>query len=170
MKRKNIEQSIVARMVAVTLLVFPATVMQAQDKPASSSTSTYSQSNPDATKPLIGQPEGISSKDVNKGIRDAYRVNSPVKNNHTEANRNSFVTPDKNPPLGNSLLFIDLGPNKTYDALGNSPVNNSSGAYNPRQAVNMPQSTITQPPLPYKNGGTYYQANDSLLRPPRNAQ
>jgi hypothetical protein len=167
MKRKNIEQSIVAKMVAVGLLLFPATVMQAQNQPAPS---TYSQSTPGAKEPLMRQQEGISSKDVNKGIRDAYRVNSPIKGNYSKANRNLFVSPDKKAPVTRNSLFIDLGPNQTYDALGNSPINNNSGAYNPQQAVNMPQSTITQPPLPYKNGGTYYQANDSLLRPPRNAQ
>jgi hypothetical protein len=167
MKREKIKCSIVAKMVTAGLLLFSATVTNAQNQPTET---TYSQSKPDAAEALMRQQEGISSKDVNKGIRDAYRVNSPVKGNYSKANLNLFVSPDKKAPFTRNSLFIDLGPNQTYDALGNSPINNNSGAYNPQQAVNMPQSTITQPPLPYKNGGTYYQANDSLLRPPRNAQ
>lgn len=150
-------------MVAVSLPLFSYAHLYAQVKPEAGA---YTQSSSDDANPAEGLEETITNREVDHSINNAYRVNAPFIRNYSGVNRNYTISPHKDVPFHRQKIFMEL-PNQTYDALGNSPVNNNSGAYNPRQSVNMPQSTITQPPLPYKNGGTYYQANDSLIRPPQ---
>ena len=153
MKNKNIKKWMVAGLVAVGLPILSATTTFAQDgKAAGAATNSV-------TTDTENSEQQLTNREVNQAIRQNFRVNSPFSGNSLLRNRS-------NSSLNNNFLQLDLGPNYTYDALGNSPVNNNSGAYNTHRAVNMPQSSITQPPLPYKNGGTYYQANDSLMRPP----
>jgi hypothetical protein len=161
MKRKSIKKLLTGTLLALSLPFLPATCLYAQVKQEAGA---FTQSSADDANIAEESQPTITNREVNNSINDAYRVNAPVIRNYKDVNRNYIISPHKDIPFNKQMIFLGL-PNQTYDALGNSPVNNNSGAYNPNQAVNMPQSTITQPPLPYKNGGTYYQANDSLLRP-----
>jgi hypothetical protein len=164
MNKRTIKTLLAGAIVAISLPLFPHASLFAQvrqEAGASTQSSTDDANTEDKVDP------NITNTEVNTSINNAYRANAPVIRNYQEANRKQIVSPQNDIPFSRQMIFLGL-PNQTYDALGNSPVNNNSGAYNPKQAVNMPQSTITQPPLPYKNGGSYYQANDSLLRPPKN--
>ncbi|MDO1448057.1 hypothetical protein Q0590_17420 [Rhodocytophaga aerolata] len=163
MNIRDIKKLLPGAIVALSITLLPPSGVFAQVRPEAGA-STPSSADDANTEDEV--ESNITNPQVNSSINKAYQANAPVIQNYKEVNRKQIISPQNDIPFNRPMIFLEL-PNQTYDAFGNSPVNNNSGAYNPSQSVNMPQSTITQPPLPYKNGGTYYQANDSLVRPPQ---
>jgi hypothetical protein len=111
MQRKNIERSLIGMVVAVGSLFDTASTVKAQHRQA---TGADSQLKLKSANNITATPkEGITitSNDVNKGIRNAYLVNSPVIRNRKKANNYLKPAPDKDAPFGTSLFFNYLGPN-----------------------------------------------------------